>query len=118
MSDLIRNKFEEHNPVPDGVFWDGEKYKPSNKWRYRYDKPRTTRLAKKHNKLLGVWQDAIQTLPGMETASTLAESARRLHNLANHHCSDKGEWFTDRPENFEALREVEQALVLYRGEGD
>ena len=48
-----------------------------------------------------------------ELMAEMADALGLLFNAANHHCSDSGEWFTDRDENFDVLARAEVALEKY-----
>jgi hypothetical protein len=48
-----------------------------------------------------------------ELMGLLADALGILHNTANHHCSDSGEWFTECDDNLEILGRSEKALERY-----
>ena len=50
------------------------------------------------------------------SAPDLLEALEALFILANHHCSDSGEWFSERDENREALSKAEHAIAKAYGD--
>ena len=64
------------------------------------------------------WQDlrdrsAKEAEEANKLMAEMADALGLLFNTANHHCSDSGEWFTDRDENFDVLARAEAALEKY-----
>ena len=86
MSNTMREAFETRFPVPDGVCWSGKKYIPDPKLDNKYERRRNFRIAKKHNKLFGVWRAALR------------QAQPKPHKITQSDGQRFEKWWNSRPE--------------------